>query len=167
MLENVQIVNYKKVEEDEQPDAHLPKIYYHTLFVPEVVEYAPGRNIPQKIMRAMNRSQIYIGIFGNQYSQPTVDEYHDASKRGMSILAYYFTQPPTVLKDKPISDQVRTFLMEQVKTRDLLIGGNYNRISIKTQSDLENQIVADLSAEVMEMIRKYQNVQKAIEGYET
>lgn len=133
------------------------------------MENAPGTIIDQKILKAMNRSQLYVGIFGNQYSEPTVGEFHEALRRGMNPLVYYYTEPPVGLVDsaptptKP--NKVYTFLMEQVKTIGILIMGNYKRINIRTQSELENAIVTDLTGEVIEMIKTYHNVQKAMKGY--
>ena len=116
----------------------------------------------------MNRSQLYVGIFGREFSERTVDEFHDAVKRGMSPLVYYYTEPPSVLKSKAESstkdDLVYDFLVNQVKPTGLVIRGNYNRIVIRTQPELEDEIVADLSAEMLEMIWRHHNVQKAVKG---
>ncbi len=170
ILEKVRVANWKKVEEAEGHEAPVAPEYLQPLFMPEVVEYRREGNIQQKIMKALNRSHLYVGIFGNEYSQPTVDEFHEAVKRGMNTLVYYFTVPPSTLKEKAGTpskpNQVHDFLMGQVKTANLTIRGNYKNLVIKTPSDLEDEIVADLSAEVMEMIYRYHNVQKAVAGFE-
>jgi hypothetical protein len=145
--------------------------YYQKLVIPEVVEYTRGANIKKKIKAAMNRSQLYVGLFGNEYSEQSVDEFNDAIDRGMTTLVYYFTTPPAPLKSNPGTpnqpNPVYEFLLKEVYSRDILIRGNYSRIELKSEAELEDEIVIDILAELADMIRQYHNVQKAISGFES
>jgi hypothetical protein len=169
-IDKVQIVNYKRVVDIGERETSVPRQYTQFLFKAEVVEYSRDGNIDQKVLRAMNRSQFYVGIFGNDYSSRTVEEFKDALKRGMSPLVYYYTEPPSVLKQNKGStakpNEVYDFLINYVYPI-AIINGNYSRINFKTQADLEDEIIADLSAEVIESIWRHHNVQKAVKGYTT
>ena len=154
----------KKIEEVVKGQGD-PK-YYQPLVFPEVLEYSRSGNIDRKITLAMNRSQLYVGIFGKEYSPTTVQEFFDAIKRGMTTLAYYYTTPPSPLTQLEGSgDRVYQFLMENVKPKTL-IRGNYSRIVLRSAGELEDDIVVDLLAELTDMVRQYHSVQKAVSGFQ-
>lgn len=159
------MVNYKRVGEQERGAG--PSLYYQPLFVAEVVEYRRGGDIERKITEAMNRSQLYVGLFGEKYSDRTRREYLDALNRGMTTLVYYFNSALRTLKEsEDASNEVYKFLMKDVYPLKVAIRGNYDRIEIKTLEKLADEIVVDLLAELTDMIRLYHGVQKAIKGFQ-
>jgi len=167
ILESVRVVNSKRIEQIVEPRTEKPD-YYQQLIVPEIVEYARGGDIEKKMNIAMNKSHLYVGIFGKEYSERTAQEFSEAQNRGMNALVYYFTDPPTPLKDQAIpkkQTKVHQFLMELVKPK-ILIRGNYSRVEIKTRQELEDEIVVDILAELTVMIHQYHGVQKAVSGFE-
>jgi hypothetical protein len=163
ILESLRVVNSKKIEEVVKGQGD-PK-YYQPLAFPEVLEYGRSGNIDRKITLAMNKSQLYVGVFGKEYSPTTVREFFDAVERGMTTLVYYYTTPPSPLTQLEGSgDKVYQFLMESVKPKTL-IRGNYSRIMLRTDGELEDEVVVDLLAELTDMVRQYHSVQKAVSGF--
>jgi hypothetical protein len=155
----VKVINYKKVGEQAGDER-----YFQSLFVAEVVEYGRGGDIEKKMTDAMNKSQLYVGLFGKEYSERTKLEYFDAVKRGMTTLVYYARPSHTLKELKGSSNKVYAFLMKEAKPRTL-IRGNYQRKIIRSLDELEDEIVVDLLAEVTDMVRQYHGVQKAVKGF--
>ncbi len=167
VLEKVQVFNSKRLEET--VDKSFAPKYSHHLIVPEVVEYSRGSDVERKINIAMKKSQLYVGIFGLEYSNTTVKEFDQALDRGMTTLIYFFTEPPAPLKSKSLTksqSEFYDFLIDEVHPKTL-IRGNYKRVEIKTRQELEDEIVDDILAELTVMIRQYHGVQKAVSGFET
>lgn len=162
-LESVRIVNMTKVGEQErgQPDER----YLQQLFHPEIVEYTRGGDIDKKIADAMKRSQLYVGLFGKEFSERTKREFLDAVNRGMTTLVYYALPSHTLKELRGSSSKVYDFMMNEVKPKTL-IRGNYQRKLIKTLDELEDEIVVDLLAELTDMVRQYHGVQKAVKGFQ-
>jgi len=159
----VQVVNYSKVGEHEKGAADEP--YYQPLFFAEVVEYGRGGDIEKKMTDGMNKSQMYVGLFGKEYYERTKLEFLDAIKRGMTTLVYYARPSHTLKELKGSSNKVYAFLMKDVKPKTL-IRGNYQRKAIKTLAELEDEIVVDLLVELTDMVRQYHGVQKAVKGFQ-
>lgn len=163
ILETLRVVNMKKVGEVVSGEGD-PN-YYQPLVVPEVVEYGRVGNIDKKINNAMNSSHLYVGVFGKDYSPRTVREFSAATDRGMTTLVYYYTEPPRMLVQlQGSNDRVYQFLMEDVRPKTI-IRGNYSRIEIRTRTQLEDEIVVDLLAELTDMVRQDHSVQKAMSGF--
>jgi len=166
ILGDVDVVSSKRIA-DATDKKFAEAGYSQNLIVPEVLEYSSGADIERKINIAMERSQLYVGVFGLDYSPTTVKEFNKAIDRGMATLVYYFTEPPAPLKNKSLSksqSKFYDFLMEEVHPR-VLIGGNYKSVKFKTRQELEDEIVVDVVAELSVMIRQYHGVQKAVAGF--
>jgi len=164
-LDSVRVVNQKKVAEVETGAGKSD--YYQPLLIAEVVEYSRVGDIERKMRTAMNKSQLYLGLFGKEYSQRTVKELDDALNRGMTILLYYFTSPPVALTSKPKTDKVYQLFNEKIIPKGILIRGNYRTVEMKTDEELLDEIYVDILAELTEMIRQYHAVQKAVSGFES
>lgn len=165
ILEKVQVVSSKKA--GEQVTGPAESRYYQPLIVPEVAEYWRGGNIERKMRTIMNRSHLYVGLFGKEFSRRTTKEFSGAIDRGMTTIVYYFAGPTQALKALSGSgDKVYEFLMEEVYPKTF-IRGNCGRIQIKSLAELEDEIVLDIVAELTSMIRQYHAVQKAISGFQS
>lgn len=149
----------------EQERGEPDERYLQPLFHPEVVESTRGGDIEKKMTDAMKKSQLYVGLFGKEFSERTKLEFLDAVKRGMTTLVYYALPSHTLKELKGSSNKVYDFLMEEVKPKTL-IRGNYQRKLINTLDELQDEIVIDLVAELTDMVRQYHGVQKAVKGFQ-
>jgi hypothetical protein len=166
LLGDVDVISSKRIA-DATDKKSAEAGYSQNLIAPEVLEYSPGADIDRKINMAMEKSQLYVGVFGREYSSTTVKEFGKAIDRGMTTLVYYFTEPPAPLKNKitgKSQSKFYDFLMEEIRPK-VLIGGNYKSIKFKTRQELEDEIVVDVVAELTVMVRQYHGVQKAVTGF--
>lgn len=163
----MEVVNSKRIVEATDKKSTAEGLT-QKLVIPEVVEYSRVGDIDRKINIAMEKSQLYVGIFGQEYSSTTVQEFNKARDRGMTTMVYYFTDPPAPLKGKSApktQSKFYEFLTHEVYPR-VFIRGNYKRVEIKTRQELEDEIVVDIVTELTLMIRQYHGVQKAVNGFE-
>lgn len=163
IINSVQLVNSKRVETTGEEREH----FFQQIMVAEVVETNRGTTIGGDVKKAIDRSQIYVGIFGEEFSKPTVAEFHYARSQGLLTQIYYFTQPPRLGKaqydvQKGIRDPVVEFLVNEVKSRDIRIRGNYRKVQLQTPEDLEDEVVTDLGCLMCEMLRESYAVRKVI-----
>ena len=162
VLGDVEAVSSKRIAESTDKKS-AEAGYSQNLIIPEVIEYSRGGDIDRKINIAIDRSQLYVGIFGKEYSATTVKEFNKARDRGMTTMVYYFTDPPAPLS--ATQSKCYDFLTKEVYP-EVFIRGNYKRVEIKSRQELEDEIVADILAELTLMIRQYHGVQKAVSGFE-
>ncbi len=67
ILGDVDVVSSKRIA-DATDKKFAEAGYSQNLIVPEVLEYSSGADIERKINIAMERSQLYVGVFGLDYS---------------------------------------------------------------------------------------------------
>jgi hypothetical protein len=164
VLESLEVVNMARIGEEKT--GSKDSRHYQPLIIPEVVEYGRGTNIERKMRIAMNKSQLYVGLFGTEHSARTEKEFNGAVDRGMTTLVYYYAGPQQTLKSLDgTNDRVHEFLMEEVKPKTLILG-NYKSIQIKSLEELENEIVSDIVAELTNMVRQCHAVQRALSGFQ-
>jgi hypothetical protein len=82
----------------------------------ELVERRVGEHIRGDITTALKRAAIYVGLFGNEYSKTTMDEYLDARRGGICMLIFDIASQERGSKKR--DPRVEKFLEEQVKGRD-------------------------------------------------
>lgn len=116
-----------------------------------LVEKSSEESFDERMKKGLDDSQIYVGIFGNQYSDITCKEYEYARKLGLPILVYYFTEPAKMAKG--LQTKVLRFLRKDVR-KDIVIRGNYNKIEARTPTKLIDLILADLACLVADNVRE-------------
>jgi hypothetical protein len=115
------------------------------------VEAESDESFDIAMKRWLNDSQIYVGIFGKDYSIPTTKEYGYACELGLPILVYYFTKDRRSAKG--CRSKVVNFLEKEVKPY-VRIRGNYSKIEIKEEGDLLDLILADLACKTTDLVRE-------------
>lgn len=163
MISSIEIVNSRRVE---TAGYYLDR-FHHKLMIAEVVELDRGTTIGGDIKKALDRSQVYLGMFGREFSDPTVAEFHYARTRGLHTLVYYFTQPPRIgntMYDpvRRTGDPVVEFLFNEVKSRGIRIRGNYSKISVSKQEQLEDEMFSDLASLMLDMASESAAVRSVI-----
>lgn len=78
----------------------------------ELVERRSGERIRGDITIALSSSTMYVGLFGNKYSEPTIAEYKDARRRGLPLLVF------SMVRQGKRDSRVRDFLDNEVKKVD-------------------------------------------------
>jgi len=116
-----------------------------------LVERESDESFDVTMRHGIDSSQVYVGIFGKEYSEATVKEYEDAREKGLPLLVYYFTEPPH--KAAARHDRVVRFLHREVKPA-VRIRGNFSRIVVVGRSELIDQILVDLAANVTNLVRE-------------
>lgn len=78
----------------------------------ELADRRHGERIRGDITQSLRNTSIYVGLFGNRYSEITVGEYIEARRRGLPVVIFDMVR--TGRRD-PL---VRGFLEDQVKKMD-------------------------------------------------
>lgn len=115
-----------------------------------VVERESDESFDLAMKKGIERSQVYVGIFGKDYSSPTQKEYHAARQRGLPIFVYYYTQPPHTAKG--LHTKVTRFLGEIEP--DFRIRGNYRKIEARNDTELVDLILSDLACKIVDLARE-------------
>lgn len=115
-----------------------------------LVERGSAESFEEAMKNDLDKSQIYVGIFGNRDSEPTRKEYDYARQLGLPLLVYYFTVPPRIARG--LHTNVVRFLGAQ--TRQVRIRGNYRKIVARTPTDLIDIILSDLACKVPDIVRE-------------
>lgn len=124
-----------------------------------LVEKESGESFDALMKEGTETSQIYVGIFGNRYSEPTVKEYKAARKIGMPLLVYYFTRPAH--RAAGLQTRAVKFLEREVKPF-VKIRGNYSRIVVRQNNELVDYVLADLAAKVTDLVRESVAVRRMV-----
>ncbi|MGB9024281.1 MAG: DUF4062 domain-containing protein [Candidatus Bathyarchaeia archaeon] len=78
----------------------------------ELADRRHGERIRGDITQALRNTSIYVGLFGNKYSEITIGEYLEARRRGLPVIIFDMVRRG---RRDPL---VREFLEEQVKKMD-------------------------------------------------
>ncbi len=98
----------------------------------ELVEKKGGTTIKGDISAAMERSAIYVGIFGNRFSEPVQLEYEEAKRRGLPVLVFEIPPSKKETRDKRLKTLISR--MKRVDdTRVMTIGAKRERLDVITQ----------------------------------
>jgi hypothetical protein len=124
-----------------------------------LVEKESGESFDAAMKEGIESSQIYVGIFGNRYSEPTVKEYEAARKIGIPLLVYYFTRPAH--RAAGLQTRAVKFLEREVKPF-VKIRGNYSRIVARQNNELVDYVLADLAAKVTDLVRESVAVRRMV-----
>jgi hypothetical protein len=122
-----------------------------------LVEAKTDESFDIAMKRGLTNSQIYVGIFGKCYSEPTVKEYHFARKLGLPLMVYCFAQPPHQARSRP--GRVLKFLNSEVKPR-VTIRANYDRIEVRSEEALVDLILSDLASRAADLVREAVSVRR-------
>lgn len=115
-----------------------------------LVERGSAESFEEAMKNDLDKSQIYVGIFGKRDSEPTRKEYDYARQKGLPLLVYYFTVPARSAKG--VHSKVVRFLAAQ--TKQVRIRGNYRKIEARTLTDLIDIILSDLTCKVADIVRE-------------
>ena len=126
-----------------------------------LVERGSQESFEQRMKDGLDSSQIYVGIFGDQFSDPTCREYDYARKLGLPLLVYYFTVPPRIAKG--VTTKVVQFLAKNVQ-KQVVIRGNYRRIEARTPSELIDIIPSDLACTLADIVREAIRIRSMLLG---
>ncbi len=125
----------------------------------ELVDKRSGTRIHGDIRAALQRSTIYIGIFGDEYSEDTKLEYLEARRRGLPIIVFDVV-PAKRTKGKRDS-RVEDFLTSQVKKLDDV---RVTRILTRPSrpGEVLNIIIQRLANVVTELVQQNLTVRKTV-----
>lgn len=124
-----------------------------------LVERESDESYDVAMRRGIDVSQVYVGVFGKEYSKATVDEYREAREKGLPLLVYYFTEPPQ--KAAGLHSKVIKFLEREVKPA-VKIRGNFSRVTMRERDELIDQVLVDLAARVADLARESVAVRRLI-----
>ena len=116
-----------------------------------LVEKGSQETFEERMKAGLDDSQVYVGIFGNDYSPTTCKEYEYARGLGLPLLVYYFTEPAKTAKG--VQTKVVNFLRKDVR-KELVIRGNYRKIEARTPTELIDLVLADLACLVADNVRE-------------
>ena len=98
----------------------------------ELVEKKGGTTIKGDISAAMERSALYVGIFGNRFSETVQSEYEEAKRRGLPALVFEIPPSKKETRDKRLKTLISR--MKRVDdTRVMMIGAKRERLDIITR----------------------------------
>lgn len=140
----------RTLEEDSPKKAEL--VHQGKIMRALLVEKGSEGSFEEAMKKDIKLSQIYVGIFGNHYSEPTRKEYEYARKLGFPLLVYYFTESPRIAKGSHC--KVVRFLQNTVKNDQVHIRGNYGRVEAHDQTELIDIILSDLACKAADIVRE-------------
>jgi len=97
--------------------------------------------------KAVRKSDIYIGIFGKEYSEITVKEYREAVKRRIPALIY-------LKKIKQREQKLQDFLESEVKSNFIFHEFSSNKKLLQQIEDDLNDFIFDLLQDGLELYKK-------------
>jgi hypothetical protein len=133
----------------------------------ELVERRGGSRLRRDIMTALDASAIYVGIFGNEFSETTQWEFQRAMRRGLVPLI--FDVIPSKGSQNKRDDRVRKFLDEVRASgiRTVAIVGLPPRPSGRASLDpryhkLIDPVMARIINEIAEMVGQNLEIRKKL-----
>jgi hypothetical protein len=140
----------RTLEEDSPKKAEL--VHQGKIMKGILVEKGSEESFEEAMKRGIKRSQIYVGIFGDDHSEPTQKEYDFARQLGLPLLVYYFTEPAKVAKG--VHTKVVRLLKNKAENDHVHIRGNYRRIEAREPNELIDIILSDLACKVADFVRE-------------
>jgi len=101
---------------------------------------ASDEDVRSASLKAARECDIYIGIFGNQYSKLTIEEYYEAVKHRKRCLSY-------VKSSKHRNDKLGEFIKEELKNR-------FKYHEFKRNKELHHQIKRDLDQLLFDTLKR-------------
>jgi uncharacterized protein YutE (UPF0331/DUF86 family) len=101
---------------------------------------AATRNVVESSIKAARDADIYVGIFGKNYSATTIREYHEAVRRRKPCFTY-------VKKVKNQDERVSNFVVND-------LAGQFKYHKFKSNKELKKQIKHDLNSFLYETLVK-------------
>jgi len=118
---------------------------------------ANAENPTDASIKAVRKSDIYIGIFGTKYSETTVKEYHEAVKRRIPPLLY-------LKKIKQREQKLQDFLESEVKSNFKFYEFSSNKKLLQQIEDDLNEFIYVLLQDGLELYKqRKENVVHATE----
>jgi hypothetical protein len=100
---------------------------------------AAARDVLEASLRAVRHSDIYVGVFGREYSETTVKEYREAVKYRKPCLTY-------VKKAKQRDSRLQKFIDEELKNQ-------FKYCSFRGKKNLYQQVENDLKSFIFETLQ--------------
>lgn len=127
-----------------------------------LIEHKRGEMIAKDIQTEIEKCSIYVGIFGRKESVWTFAEYRAARARGLPVLIYQFSRRkkpgrPRKTERRGRKSEVQKFLEKEVKSQGIRIRGPY-----RNEGRLEEDILRDLTSQMIEMIEEASEVRRTI-----
>jgi hypothetical protein len=128
----------------------------------ELIEERRGDIIPEDIKKGLENCSIYVGIFGQVYSEWAIAEYFEARANDLPLLIYYVkkkkkSRSPPQHGIRGRKSKVEQFLEAQVKRFGIRIRGPYENVE-----SLYDEILRDLAYEMSELAREAVSVRRII-----
>jgi hypothetical protein len=112
----------------------------------ELADRRHGERIRGDITQALNNTSIYVGLFGNKYSEITIGEYLEARRRGLPMVIFGMVRRGR--RDR----LVRDFLEDQVKKMDdcRLMSIHFQPSKVVSAMYMISQGIADRVADLVQ-----------------
>ena len=125
-----------------------------------LIEDERGPVIKQKVKTHIDKSAIYLGIFGRVRSKWTIAEFWEARDRGIPLLIYHFkrvTRPgrPRQATGGPKSPAER-FLRAHVRTLSIFVSTHHS------EAGLLKKLLQDLAFQTTELVNENAQIRKVI-----
>jgi len=125
-----------------------------------LVEEKRGSVIRTDIEKGIDGYAIYVGIFGQVYSDWTAYGFRMARMRGLPLLVYRFRRQkgrgrPRKHDGRGRRSKVEVFLEDEAKRFDIRVRGPYS-----SENSLEDAMLTDLALQVADMVAEIATVRK-------
>ncbi|NWG37050.1 DUF4062 domain-containing protein [Nitrososphaera sp.] len=133
------------------------ELAYQKMLRAILVESKKGTSIQSDIDEGLSDSAIYVGIFGQVYSEITVEEFRKAYSRMMPVLIYRFRKNKRIKSVIRGRSNVDEFLRAEVKQYDIRIRGPFSN-----ETALIEAVITDLGFLIAKMVKESANIRRTI-----
>jgi hypothetical protein len=119
-----------------------------------LIENERGSVIDAEIKRELDRSSIYVGVFGQKWSDWTVAEFRYARSLGLPLLVYRFGRGGSGRPGK--KSEVTKFVRDEVR-QTTRVREPYTKLG-----RLSDAIMSDLVIQACEMVRESSDIRKRL-----
>lgn len=133
------------------------ELAYQQMLKAVLVESKKGTSIKSDIDEGLSDSAIYVGIFGQVYSEITVEEFRKAYSRMMPILIYRFRKNKGIKSVIGGRSNVDDFLRTEVKQNDIRIRGPFF-----SDAALIEAVITDLGFLIAKMVKESASIRRTI-----